>query len=78
MGQKFNPVRSHTFMEIDHHIISMTILLPSTDSRRVNVSFKRKYVQKVLVKRLVMISNINCALDHENLSLWFVTIKQSK
>ena len=26
------PVRSHTFMEIDHEIISTVILLPSTDS----------------------------------------------
>ena len=26
------PVRSHTFMEIDHEMISMVILLPSADS----------------------------------------------
>ena len=26
------PARSHTFVEIDHEIISMVILLPSTDS----------------------------------------------
>ena len=26
------PVRSHTFMEIDHEMISTVILLPSTDS----------------------------------------------
>ena len=26
------PVRSHTFMEIDHELISMIILLPSADS----------------------------------------------
>ena len=26
------PVRSHTFVEIDHEIISMVILLPSADS----------------------------------------------
>ena len=26
------PVRSHTFMEIDHEIISTVILLPSADS----------------------------------------------
>ena len=37
------PARSHTFMEIDHEIISMAILLPSADSRRVFVSYKRKY-----------------------------------
>ena len=45
--------RSHTFMEIDHEIISTAILLPSTDSRRVVVSYKRKFVFKVLVNRLV-------------------------
>ena len=28
------PARSHTFMEIDHEIISMFILLPSADSFR--------------------------------------------
>ena len=26
------PVRSHTFLEIDHEIISMVILLPSAES----------------------------------------------
>ena len=34
--------RSHTFMEIDH-------FPASADSRRVVVSYKRKYVQEVLV-----------------------------
>ena len=42
------PVRSHTFVEIDHEI-----LLPSLiHSRRVVVSYKRKYVHKLLVNRL--------------------------
>ena len=50
------PARSHTFMEIDHEIISKTILLPSADSRKVGVSYKRKYVQEVLVKRLVKLA----------------------
>ena len=36
------PARSHTFVEIDHEIISTTILLPPTDSRRVVVSYKRE------------------------------------
>ena len=31
----------------------MAILLPSADSRRVVVIYKRKYVHKVLVNRLV-------------------------
>ena len=38
------PARSHTFVEIDHEINSKVILLPSADSRRVVVSYKRKYV----------------------------------
>ena len=47
---------SHTFVEIDHEIISTAILLPSTDSRRVVVSYKRKYVYKVLFNRLVKLA----------------------
>ena len=42
------PAQSHTFMKIDHEIISTDILLPSADSRRVVVSYKRKYVHEVL------------------------------
>ena len=44
------PAPSHTFMEIDHEIISMVILpLSLNHSRRVVVSYKQKYVHKVLV-----------------------------
>ena len=43
------PVRSHTFVGIDHEMISTVILLPSDDSRRVVVSYKRKYVNELLV-----------------------------
>ena len=50
------PARSHTFVEIDHEIISMAILLPSTDSRRVFVSHKRKCVHEVLVNPLVKLA----------------------
>ena len=50
------PARSHTFPEIDHKIISTTILLPSTESKRVVVSYKRKYVYKVLVNCLVKLA----------------------
>ena len=42
------PAQSHTFVEIDHEIISTAIFLPSVDSRRVVVSYKRKYVHEVL------------------------------
>ena len=34
------PAQSHTFVEIDYELISMDILLPSADSRRVVVSYK--------------------------------------
>ena len=47
--------RSHTFVEIDHEIVS-TAILPSAGSRRVVVSYKRKYVHKVLVIRLVKLA----------------------
>ena len=47
------PARSHTLVEIDHEIFSTVILLPSADlSRRVVVSYKRKFVHKLLVNRL--------------------------
>ena len=47
------PARSHTFVEVDHEIISTVILLlPLIHSRRVVVSYKRKYVHKLLVNRL--------------------------
>ena len=49
------PAWCHTFVEIDHEIISTTILLPSADSRRV-VSFKGKYVHKELVNCLVKLA----------------------
>ena len=48
--------RSHTFAKIDHEIISMAIPLPSTDSRRVVVIYKRKYVHEVLVNCLVKLA----------------------
>ena len=44
---------SHTFMEIDHEIISMAVLLPSAGSRRVVVSYMQKHVHKELDNRLV-------------------------
>ena len=47
------PVRSHTFVEIDHEMISTVILLlPLIHSRRVVVNYKRKYVHELLVNRL--------------------------
>ena len=46
-------VWSHTFVEIDHEMISTVILLPPLiHSRRVVVSYKRKYVHELLVNGL--------------------------
>ena len=50
------PARSDTFAKIDREIISAAILLPSNDSRRVVVSYKRKYVHEVLVNCLVKLA----------------------
>ena len=47
------PAQSHTFVEIDHEKISIAILLPSSDSRRIVVSYKRKYVHGALVNCLL-------------------------
>ena len=39
------PARSHTFVEIDHEIISTVILLPSAESfKKGCCHYKRKYV----------------------------------
>ena len=43
-------------MEIDHDIISMAILLPPAESKRVFVSYNRKYVHEVLVNWLVKLA----------------------
>ena len=45
-----------TFVEIDHEIINMVILPSSADSRRVVVSYKQKYMHKVLVYHLVKLA----------------------
>ena len=48
------PAWYHTFVEIDHEIISTVILLlPLIYSRRVVVSYKRKYAHKLLVNRFL-------------------------
>ena len=56
-------VRSHTFVEINHEIISRVILVPSPDSRRAVVSCKRKCVQDVLVNRLVKLAQENSVVS---------------
>ena len=52
----FIPAWSHALVKIDHEIISTAILLPSTDSRSVVVSYKQKYVHDVLVNRIVKLA----------------------
>ena len=48
------PARSHTFMEIDHEkYLGSFSSLPLNHSRRVVVSYKRKYVHKILVNSLL-------------------------
>ena len=54
------PAWSHTFMEVDHEIISTTIIHPSADSRRVVVSYKQKYVHEGMVKGLVKYQILYC------------------
>ena len=48
-----DPGSASLFMEIDQQIISTAILIPSADSRRAVVSYKRKYVHEVLINCLV-------------------------
>ena len=55
-GCEFDPARTHTFTETDQEIISMLILLPSADSKRVVVIYKQKYVHEVLVNCLVKLA----------------------
>ena len=46
--------RYHTFVEIDHEIISTVILLPSADLfKKGCCQLQRKYVHKLLVNRLL-------------------------
>ena len=47
------PAWSHSFVQIDHEIISTVILLPSDESvKKGCCQYKQKYVQEVLVKCL--------------------------
>ena len=66
------PTQSHTFTDIDHEIISRAILLPSAVSRRVVVSYKRKYVHEVLVNCLVKLTqekNVVRWTDHPDMTI---------
>ena len=49
------PARTHALVEVDHEII-YSHSTPSTDRKKVVVSYKRKYVHKVLVNCLVKLA----------------------
>ena len=55
-GREFDPGLVPYFRGDDHEIISMDILLPAAVTRRVVVSYKRKYVNKVQVNCLVKLA----------------------
>ena len=58
------PALSHTFVKIDHEVISTAIIssLPLNHSRSVVVSYKQKYVHEVLV---------NCLFKLAQEKVWF-------
>ena len=56
-GHKFDPGPAPYFAKIDLEIISRAIFLPSADSRKVVVTYKGKYVHKVLVNCLVKLAH---------------------
>ena len=65
------PARSHTFVKIDLEIISTVILLPPLNhSRRVVVSYKRKYVHEVLVNYLFKLAQVKMWLGELIVSPW--------
>ena len=57
-------------MEIDYEIISMAILLPSADSRMVIVSYKQKYMHKVLVNCLFKLAQEKLWLGELTVPPW--------
>ena len=54
---------SNTFVEINHEIISMVILFPSTESFKKGCCHKRKCVHEVLVNHLFKLSQEKMWLD---------------
>ena len=57
------PAWSHSFMGIDHELISTPNLLISTDSRRVVFHLQVIYVQEVLISPLVKLAHKKVWLD---------------
>ena len=56
MNMNYNYLTTIYRRMIDHEKNSTAILRPSADSRRVHVSYKRKYVHEVLINRLVKLA----------------------
>ena len=56
---------------IDHEIISTVILIPSTDLRKVAVSYKQKYVLEVLVNlvKLAQEKSVVRRTDHPHMTI---------
>ena len=54
------PAQSHTFVEIDHEIISTAILLPSADSRRLLPVTSQSMCTKDWFNRLVKLAQEIC------------------
>ena len=55
-----SPTRSRTFVEIDHEIIFMVILLPSAESfKKGFCQLQAKYVHEVLVNCLLKLAQEN-------------------
>ena len=61
-------------MEIDREIISKVILLPSADSRRVVVNYKRKYVHEVLVNSLFKFAQEKSMIRSTDRPDMFITV----
>ena len=58
------PARSHTFVEIDHEIISMVILLPSAESfKKCCCQLQANYVHELLVNHLFKLAQEKVQLD---------------
>ena len=58
------PARSHTFLEVDHEIISMVILLSSANSfKKGCCQLQEKFVHKVLVNLLVKLAQVKSVVS---------------
>ena len=65
------PALSHTFVEIDHEMISSVILLPSAESfKKVGVSCKQNCVNKVLINCLFNLAQEKVWLGEKTVPPW--------